>query len=187
MISLQTIFALDPLECQIESNRGVGTICDFREVVGFSKDTSKIIAHPTTSFGQIVKAHNVHSIRFDRSIFYQIPNVIFKEFGTGYQGVRTVNFKTGKLYSINNSSFQNARDLYYLEVFNTKIGDISTRAFEGATNLREISLRQSHVGKISVDAFAGLPNLKTLNLRGTQFEDLTFLENLPSSIKYVEV
>jgi hypothetical protein len=129
----------------------------------------------------------VHSIRFVRSVFDQIPDSIFTHFGDEYEGVRTVNFNTGKLYFINSSSFKNARDLSYFEVFNTKIGKISSEAFKGANNLETISIRQCSVGTIAGDAFVGLPNLKRLKLKGTRFEDMKFLENLPSSVESVEV
>lgn len=162
-------FIPSPIDCQIQSNRGVGTICLFNEVVGYGRVTSQITSHPITSFGQTITNRQVTSIKFDRSTFDQIPSAIFSHFGDELGGVRTVSYNTGKLYSINKSSFQNANNLTFLDIFNTKIGEILPRAFENARNLEEIHIRQCDVENLSVHAFAGLNNLRKVNLKGTKF------------------
>lgn len=190
LLSLHTSFSFiyvqNPLECQIQSNRGVGTICDFDEIISFNQDTSKIIAHPTNAFGQTIKEKQVHSVRFHKSIFDKIPNEIFNHFGNEFDGVQSINFNTGRLYSIEESSFKDARDLVYIEIFNSKIAEISAKAFKGATYLREISLRQCSVDKIDKNAFADLPNLKKIKIKGTKFDNYFFLHNLPKSVEKVE-
>lgn len=174
----------EPLECQIHSNRGVGTICEFQNVNGFHKDTSTIIAHPTQSFGQTITNRNVHSLRFEKSVFREIPNSVFTHFGDFYEGVRSVNFNTGKLNSINSKTFESAKDLVYIEFFNSKIEELSSRAFAGAKQLRKISLRQCEISKISKDAFTGLPHLEEVKLQGSTFDNYDFLNNLPNSVQF---
>jgi BspA type Leucine rich repeat region (6 copies) len=175
------IYAKKPLECQITSNGGVGTTCDFQNIRDVYKDTSRIIAYPTTYFGEVIDNNSVRSIRFDRSTFVNIPNVIFAKFST----VWSVKFGTGKIKEITKGNFKNAGELQQIEFFNSHITQIRSKGFEGSTSLREISFRQCKIGTIANDAFAGLPNLKRIRLSGSQFDTNQMLKAMPRSVEAV--
>jgi hypothetical protein len=178
---LAVIEAKDPLNCQITSNRGVGTICDFRSINAFFKDTTRLSATPTVSSGQIIDQNYVRSVRFDRSIFSRIPNVIFAYFPT----VWDMKFGTGRVTAITRGDFRNAGDLLHVEFFNTKIDELLPRGFDGASNLREISFRQCKIGFISSEAFAEIPNLKRIKFSGSRFDVDRMSRAIPKSVEMV--
>lgn len=142
---------------------------------------TKIIAHQTTSYGETIDKNYVRSVKFDRSEFVNLPNLIFTFFPT----VWNLQFNTGKLTAVEAGNFQNAGDLFRIEFFNSRIDELLSNGFRGANNLREISFRRCKIGIISNAAFQNLPNLQRVRITGGQINISGMLRALPSSVEAV--
>lgn len=173
--------AKEPLSCQIITNRGVGTVCNFRNINNNRRDVSRLIATPAFSFGEVIDRNYVRAVKFDKSAFSTIPNVIFAYFPT----VWSLKFNTGRVNRISRGDFRNAGDLLEIEFFNSKIDGLLPRGFDGASNLREITFRQCKLGFISNEAFAAIPNLRRIKFSGSRFDVDKMSRAIPKSVEMV--
>ena len=67
-----------------------------------------------------------------------------------------------------------------MELKGPEVGDEQLTLVEGLNDLRFLDLSRSNVTSVGLKHLSGLANLRMLNLLGTQVDDLTPLESLPT-------
>lgn len=171
------------MECQIIVDRGKGfTFCQFSQIIGSDKDTTKVKPLSTNFQGRVIESEQVTAISIAFSEFDHIPSSVFSNFGN----VMRMKFYGGKISYVKKESFTTATHLRFLEIQDTKINEITSNAFEGAKELEELTLENCKIGKIADDAFVGLTKLKKLKLTGSSYPNGDFLNKLPETVKTID-
>lgn len=159
----------------------IETTCTINALHGIDNDTRLVFTN--------AKDQNFTEVIFDNSNFPTLSKDIAEQFSL----MRHLDISYGRLKTINDFAFQEAKELKVLNLVRNELEEINYSTFKGADNLERLSLAHNNIKELRYDMFASITELETLKLQGnklkvldeTTFSALRKLKYLNVALNYI--